>query len=816
MLKKLMIILIIGLSIVRNSAFAQSDQSIEGAVQDVDHKAFGQATVILKSKIDSSVLKTVFTNKDGKFSFQNVSSGNYFVQISSLGYLTHDSEMISLSGNGKAFQLPLVMLISSVNKLKEVSITSTKTFVEKKIDRTIINVDALISNAGTTALEVLEKSPGVTIDQSGLISLMGKQDVNVYIDDKPSYLSGADLQAYLQSMPSSTIEVIELMTNPPARYDASGNAGIINIKTKKGKFKGFNGALNLGITQGQLTRSNNSLNFNARDQKLNLFGTLGYSLLNSFSDLDINRIYRSESGSIKSFFDQNSYIRRHGNNENGKLGLDYYLSEHTTWGIVLTGSNRSSSSLNSNKSLLLNPASVLDSTLVSKSNEAVNFKNLGLNTNFRHQFDTKGQEITVDGDFLHYTDNTVQAFDNFSYDNLNSLKYNDLLSGNLPTDLKIYSLKADYTFKPLNGWKLSSGLKTSFTKTDNLATYETTTQGVTNPDYEKSNHFVYKENINAGYLNASRETKHLSVQVGLRFEQTTSDGYQYGNLLKSDSSFKRNYTSLFPTLYLSYKLDTLSKNQLSFNYGKRIDRPFYEDLNPFVAPLDKFTYYLGNPYLKPSYTQSIELSHSYKSIFTTTLSYSNTKNQVDETIEIVDGTYFSKPNNIGKTTLKSLSVDGNFDFTKWLNVHLFVQVAQTHSISDFYTGKLNTKGVFYHINPTFQIKFSQSWSGEVSGFYQSKVVNAQFVSGAVKQVRAAIMKKLSTNINVKLTANDLFYTRVNSGIINNLALTDAKYRNVGDSRSGTLTLSYRFGKTLLNVRNHELTGAESEQNRVKN
>jgi hypothetical protein len=816
MLKKIMIILIIGLTIVQNSAFAQNDHSIVGSVQYADHKFFVHATAILKSAIDSSTLKTMFTDASGRYSFKNLSSGTYYIHVSSVGYLTHKSEKVSLSGHSKVYELSLAVLIPKVNNLKEVGIISTKAFVERKIDRTIINVDALISNSGTTALEVLEKSPGVTIDQSGLISLMGKQGVNVYIDDKPSYLSGADLQAYLQSMPSSTIDVIELMTNPPAKYDAAGNAGIINIKTKKGKLKGFNGSLNLGVTQGKLTRSNNSLNFNARDKKLNLFGNLSYGLLNSFSDLDINRIYKSESGGIKSFFNQNSYIRRRGNNENGKLGVDYYLSENTTWGIALTGSNRRSTSTNNNKSLLLSPASVIDSTLLAKSDEAVKFKNLGLNTNFRYLFDTKGQEITIDGDYLNYKDNTVQAFDNFSYNELNTLKYNDLLTGNLPSDLKIYSLKADYTFAPVKDWKLSSGLKTSFTKTDNLAIYETKSQGLTNLDYEKSNHFVYKENINAGYLNASKETKKLSIQVGLRLEQTSSDGYQYGNPLKADSSFKRNYTSLFPTLYLTYKLDTLSKNQLSLNYGKRIDRPFYEDLNPFVAPLDKFTYYLGNPYLKPSYTQSIELSHSYKSKVTTTLSYSNTKNQVDETIEIIEGTYFSKPNNIGKTTLKSLSVDGNVDFTKWLNIHLFVQVAQTHSISDFYTGKLDTKGVFYYINPTFQIKFSQSWNGEVSGFYQSKVVNAQFIAGAVKQVRVAVAKKLSTNITIKLTANDLFYTRVNSGIINNLALTEANYKNIGDSRSGTLTLSYRFGKTLSNLRTHELTGAESEQNRVKN
>ena len=699
--------------------------------------------------------------------------------------------------------------------LKEVSISVKKAYIQHKTDRVVVNVDALISNAGTSALEVLEKAPGVTIDQNGVISLKGKQGVTIFIDDKPSYLSGADLQNYLQSLPSSTLEQVELMTNPPSRYDAAGNAGVINIKTKKGRQMGFNGALNLGLTQGQLTRANQSLNLNYRTAKFNFFGQLSDNLNNSFQDLDIYRTYKNPDGSIKSFFNQNTYSKTHGHTLSGKAGVDYYLSDKTTWGMVFTGMARKSRLNQDNTSNLLNPMGIADSILMAYSVEDIDFKNGGINANYRHQY-AAGHELTFDADYLTYRNQTHQVYNNFSYLPNKTLKSSDILTGVLPANVDIYSLKGDYTRPLASGWKLDGGLKFSLTKTDNTADYATTIHNTTKPDYEKSNHFLYKEQISAGYLNLSKETKRISLQVGLRMENTLSDGHQYGNVMKPDSIFKRTYLDLFPTAFLTWKLDTVSRNQIGLNYGRRIDRPYYQDLNPFLSPLDKFTYYLGNPFLKPAYTQSIELSHTYKNILTTTLSWSSTKDQVNETIEIVNGIYYSKPGNIGTQKLIGLSADAGYDLRKWLNLHVFMQVAKTHSISDFYTGPLDTKGTFYQVNPTLQFHFEKGWNAELSGSYQSKVVDAQFIAGAVKQARAAVMKVLSPKATLKLSVSDLFYSRVNSGVINNLALTDASYRGVNDSRAATLSFSYRFGKTIANLRKHEATGAEAEQNRVKN
>lgn len=394
-------------------------------------------------------------------------------------------------------------------------------------------------------------------------------------------------------------------------------------------------------------------------------------------------------------------------------------------------------------------------------------------------------------------------------------KNNDLLTGNLPSEINIYSIRSDYSRAVGNGFKLESGIKGSFIKTDNIADYFYTINGITSPDYDKTNHFIYQEQISAGYLNTSREWKRISVQVGLRFESTASEGHQLGNFQKPDSVFSRNYSSLFPTFYLQYKLDSAGSQRINFNYGKRIDRPAYSDLNPFISPLDKFTFYVGNPFLKPAYTHNLELSHTWKNI-TTTLNYSHTSDQVNETIEILDGIYYSRPGNLGKIIAKGISVDADFNPAKWLNFHWYSSATNIHTVSSFYTGKLNTQGTFFFVRPMFKFKLPRDWTLQLDGGYQSRVTNAQFVSSRRGKVNLAVAKKLSASMGINLTVNDLFYTFAGGGDINNLANTRASYRNFSDSRTAVLSLSYRFGKTIADLRKHNANGAESEQGRVRN
>ncbi|WP_131535944.1 TonB-dependent receptor [Pedobacter nototheniae] len=792
----------------------QPEAKIYGHVKDGEQKNIEFATVALLK--DSVLLKTTFTETDGLFSFTKLAYGKYQIKISVMGAPIYTSAILVVDANHADINLPDIKIIATSTNLKEVNVTAQKAFVERKIDRTVVNVDALISNAGSTALDVLSKSPGVNVDQNGNITLKGKNGVTIFIDDKPTYLSGNDLENYLKSLPSSSLDQIELMTNPPAKYDAAGNAGIINIKTKKTKIAGFNGGINIGLNQGELTRSNNSFNFNYRKDKINVFGNLSYNLNNSFTDLDLNRKYKKPDGSPDYYFNQNSYFRRHGNTLNLKTGLDYYASDKTTWGVVFTGMNRKSKQVNNNTSNLSNASLQLDSIIKAENIDNILYQNAGVNLNYRHKFDKAGRELTIDADYLLYRNQTDQTYYNYSYLPNMALKSQDILSGSLPSNIDIYTAKADYSHPLKNNWKLDAGVKTAYTQTDNIADYSITANNKTSADYEKSNHFIYKENINAAYLNFSKEGKRFSLQVGLRYENTISNGHQLGNIVKPDSSFRRTYNSLFPTFYFSYKLDTAGNNQLGLNYGRRIDRPYYQDLNPFFSPLDKFTYYVGNPFLKPAFTQSLELSHTFKNKITTTLGYSWVRDEVNETIEIVNGTYYSRPANVGKTTVKNISVNGEIDLSKWLKLNAYLELGNIISKTDFYTGFLSTNGTYFRTAPNLQIKISPTWNAEANFSYQSKLSNVQFLVAAVHEFGAAVQKKLSPKSTLKLSANDIFRDRVFVGVINNLANTEANWTNRGDSRTVVLSYSYRFGKAFSTPNKHESSGANEEKNRVKN
>jgi outer membrane receptor protein involved in Fe transport len=786
--------------------------TLKGKVTAADGKPLDGASVYLKFVADSSLFKTNLGQPDGSFSFTQVPAGKYFLVVGILGYVTYSSAAFTLTQD---FVLPPIQLLQKGTSLKEVSVVAARPMIEHLIDRTVVNVEAILTAFGGTAIDALEKSPGVIVEQSGGISLQGKQGVAIYIDDKPTYLSGSSLENYLRSLPSSSIDRIELMPNPPARYDAAGNGGVINIRLKKNKDTGFNGNLTLAYNQGRYGKTNNSFNFNYRHKRVNLTANLGYSYAKNFSNLDINRYFNAQVTGISPNFLQNSFIRRQVSNYTARVGADYYISEKSTLGMVVSGLINPFHSKDLNTSQLLNAQMQPDSTLIANNDEGNTLKNGTINLNYRHEYDKKGNELTLDLDYVNYQKTNRQSFSNSSYLPDGTLYKMDLLTGTLPTDINIYSAKADYT-RPLNNdIKLSAGLKTSYTNTDNIADYFYTLANETKPDYDKTNHFRYKENINAAYVNGTRDFKHLSIQLGIRFENTISDGEQLGNVQKADSAFRRTYNGLFPTLFLQYKLDTTGRQQLTFNYGRRVDRPYYEDLNPFLSPLDKFTYYTGNPFLKPSYSNEFELAYTYRNI-TATLSYSKALDEVNETIEIQNGIYYSRPSNLGSRTNMFVSIDADFNPTKWVNLHLYASFQQVHTVSEFYTGILDTKGNVFYTRPTINLRPGKEWTLQLTAGYQTKYNTGQFTLAERKRVDIALSKKLSPGATIKAGIDDVFKQVVNAGVINNLANTYADYHNVGDSRVGKISFSYRFGKTISNQRQHEANGAESEQNRVKN
>lgn len=796
---------------------AQNGYSITGKISNKENKALASIQITLTNANDNSVAKIEITDVDGNFAIQNLKEGNYKVVIDDMDYSPYQSETITLNAaNPRANLASIVLTPKSATDLNEVVIKKKKPFVENKIDRTVVNVDAFITAAGGDAMDVLEKSPGIIVDQNGTITFKGKSGVQVFIDDKPTYLSGAELEAYLKSLPASTLDKIELMTNPPAKYDASGGAGIINIVSKRSKARGFNANLTSRFSQGKRSGNRQGLNFNYMENKIRVFGNVGYGENNPLNDLFIFRKFKNTDGSTNSLFYQNSDIDTKIKSTNARIGMDYYASDKTTIGFGLSGVLRNNNQFSDVRSEVTDANSVLDSSIVANNLNKQKFKNGGINFNLRHELDSLGQRITVDLDYLKYDTASRQTFNNYIYQPDNSLSSQDQLKGYLPSDLNIYGLKTDYTLPFKDGSTFETGYKVSYTQTDNIADYRDVINGEEIPNYSTSNHFKYDEIINAAYVNFNTNYKRFGIQTGLRVENTESRGNQLGNVEQAASKFKRNYTNLFPTVYVQYKLDSIGNNQLVVNYGRRINRPYFQDLNPFISPLDKFTFYSGNPFLNPSFANNYELSYRYKGMFSTTLSYGSSKDDINETIEINDGIYYSRPGNIGKSEYFSLNANLQLEFTKWWTANTYTEVTHSKFRSKLYTEDLNTSGTFWVFSMNNSFKFNKGWSAELSGNYQTDIVSAQFVLLSRSNINIGVQKKLlQDKATIKLSANDIFYSNMNNGIIKNLQNTDANWTNKLDSRFVALTFTYSFGKSFAPKKQYNSNGAADEMNRVK-
>jgi hypothetical protein len=807
------------------AGFAQTNSRVKGEVKDESQKPLQGITVSLVRSKDSSLVKAAITDKSGGYLFESVKDGSYLLGITAVGYQKSFSQVVDVK-EGADLSIPVFSLAPEAKGLKEVTVTARKPLFEQKPDKMVVNVEASPTNAGANALEVLEKSPGVSVDKDGNISLKGKAGVQVFIDGKPAYLSGADLANYLRNLQGTQLDQIEIMTNPPAKYDAAGNSGIINIKTKKSKQMGYNVMATLGYSQGVYASNNQNLTFNYRKNKVNLFGTLSRNERNSFQKLSIQRKFIEESSKeVKSLFEQLSSMRQLNMSNNAKLGADFYLTKKTTIGATLNGFYNPGVFTNNSDIDIANP----DGTLMSKANgfskSKSQWRHFGSNINFRHVFDTTGKELTADVDYLNYNVSSSQNLMNKYFDPSGvPTNVPDNLLGSLPQLIRIYSGKADYLHPLKNGAKFEAGIKTSFVETDNNAVYDTLRNGMMILDSARSNHFVYTENINAAYVNYSKQlNKKWSAQLGLRLENTTargnSKGLAYSNVYNKfmpfDSAFTLNYTQLFPTAYVQYTAD--EKNSFTVNYGRRIRRPDYENLNPFVEFLDRYTFEQGNPKLRPQFSHNIELSHTFKGFLTTTLNYTKTNNIIQQVLEQNENSNESyiKQANIANQRQYGIAVSAFKQF-KGFSGNIYANVFN-NEFNGIVNNTMVTMGATSAMfNGSVAYKFKKGLTTEVSGFYRTAGVDGVFRIGGFGMMNlGASMPLFKTKGTIRLNVRDVLWSQRIKGE-SKFGNIDAQFQNYRDSRVASITFTYRFAKGKLNANARRKTsGSADEQSRVK-
>lgn len=815
-MKNFLILSLTGLFTIQGLSAQSQYTTVKGSVLDKEkNSSIEAATVSIYSQKDSSLVKANFTDSSGVFQFEDILPGQYTVLVTATGYEDLETPEFETGTKNDLF-IGSLKMEKAITTLKGVTVQATRKLIERKIDRIVVNVDASIANAGASALEVLEKAPGVSVDKDGNVSLKGKQGVLIIIDGRPSYLSGEELANYLRNMPSANIDQIEIMTNPPAKYDASGNSGVINLKLKKIKKAGLNGSVSTSIGQSVYTSTDNSLNMNYRKDKINLFGNYGYSHYKSENSNVILRKFKNpETMQVESIFDQDGETFRKRTYQNLKVGLDFYANKRTTYGLSLSGYLNPSNSDGINTTRIKPTENEVDSVVRSNSIEKKDTKNGTVNVNFRHVFDSTGKEVTVDLDYLRYAqDADMLLVGNYLYPDYSIKRPSSFLKGNLPSDVTIYSAKSDFVFPLKNESKLEAGVKSSYVTTDNEAIYQIKVGENYQQDDGKTNHFIYEENINAAYVNYSKQIKKWGFQAGLRAENTNAEGDQKGNSSHPDSTFKRNYTDFFPTVFVSYAPN--DQNTFSVNYGRRVDRPSYQDLNPFYYFLDEYTYSVGNTLLQPQFSNNFELSHSYKSFLHTTLNYSKTTDVFTQVLRQLtsERKTYQTVENLSSRTNMGVAVSATIPILKFWSSDIYTNLSQMHFKGEIDGGQLDNKNLSFVGNITNRFSMKKGWSAELSGYYNSRMIEGQIVILPNWRMDAGIQKKiLKDKGSLKLSIRDLLNTSKMDGYIRfqqiDLDIHHKKYQ------SARLTFSYRFGKPAKNGQQRRTGGLSDEESRIK-
>ena len=792
---------------------------ITGSVNDASMKGIHSATVSLLKAKDSSVTKFVATGKDGEYEFLSIADGKYFVSVSSVGYAKVASAPFEISSSNSTINVPALVVSEQIKDMGGVTVTAKKPFIEARPDKTIVNVDASPTSAGATVLELLEKSPGITVDNDGNISLRGKAGVIIMIDGKPTYLSSTDLANLLKNMPASQLEQIEIMTNPSAKYDAAGNSGIINIKTKKGRASGFNGSIMAGITTSFFKagdalyvtpKSQNSINFNYRKNKFNFFGNYNPNVYNGRGNLNIERRFFDDNGNIAGYSDIATRFKFGNNNHSLKVGVDFFADKKNTFGVVASGFMFNGHPTPVTVNTLSDANHEETSSMVSLTENKIDFNNFSGNFNYRHVFDTAGTELTVDLDYIGYRNTSDMLLTTEFYDNMHQQSSDPLLlKGHLPSDINIYSIKSDYTH-PFKGGRVEAGIKSSYVKNNNIVDYQRLNADKWVPD-SRSNQFIYDENINAAYVTVNKQLKKWTLQGGLRVENTIAKGYQVTN----DSTFKRNFTDLFPNAYITYTIN--QKNSLTLSYGRRITRPNYQDLNPFTYFLDSLSYRQGNPYLLPQFTNNVELTHTFNGKIITTLNYNNTTDVISQIFKQNSQTkivYFTA-DNVAKFINMGISITAPVTITKWWNTNFFTNIYNNHYKGIYNAEPLDISYTSFMVNITNTFTIKQGFSLELSGFYRGKGVDQLTINQPIYQMSIGGQKNILKNkATVRLNIRDPFAWQEYRGVTD-YGNIYAKIHNKFDARQATATFTYRFGKNIQQPPQRRRNSAtQDEQNRV--
>ncbi len=788
------------------------------AVVNDQQQSLENATVEILRKKDSVLVKAGITDKSGLAELENIRLGDYLLRVSIVNYSPYYSSF-SLTEEKAELSLPKITLQPSATQLGAVTVTGRKPFIQKLSDRIVVNVENSIVSAGSSAMDVLERSPGVIVDQNDIISLRGRAGVIIMIDGKPTAMGGADLANYLRGLPSAAIERIDIITNPSAKYDAAGNSGIIDIRMKKDQRLGTNGTFTAGYGQGVYPKANAGTTFNYRNKKINIFGNYNYAYRVGLNHLILDRNFYSNGiyngGDLK-----DNYSKMPFQSNASRLGMDFFPSKKTIVGFVVNGNFNKFKRRNNNSSTVIDPQEQPISTFEANARNNDKNTNLVANVNFKHTFDSTGKEITADLDYGSYTSHSLSrnATRYYKLDGT-SLQPDYVLDGDQDGKLTFKTAKVDYVNPLKKAAKWEAGFKTSFVSSDNDAKFFDVSDGTPKDDVNKTNHFLYDENNFAAYANFSKQFKKWDFQIGLRAEHTEVKTYQ----VKGDIHWDSTYLQFFPSAFFNYKLK--EDKTLGVSVSRRIDRPGYSQLNPFLFLIDVTTYATGNPGLLPQFTWSYELSYTVKNI-NFTLGYSHTdRNQnivitrfkdVFPNIPSEENVTVQIPVNLSSSDYVGLTVSAPIRINKWWNMINNGNVYYNHFNGNLGGTALNSGKPVVDLRTNNTFTFKKGWTAELNANFNSGG-RSGFMEfdpqwGIAAGVQKTILKGKGT---LRFNVTDIFWTNLPKAVITYDNYIE-KWHAYRETRVANLTFSYRFGNNKVQAARRRTTASEEERQRAGN
>jgi len=761
-------------------SFGQTGKAtIKGYIQDAQGAAMEFASVRLVSLPDSTTITGTLSDTSGYYTFENISYGNYLILSSAIGHIDNYSPVLTLSKEKNQLQYNASIVIDDT--AEEILITGQEPFIRQEAGITIVNVEAGILNSGLTAADVLQRTPGATVDKDGIVKLKGKSGVLVMLDGKPLYMDEAQVGALLKSIPADQIKEIEIITSPSAKYDAAGNAGIINIKLKKGAYEGLNGSVNSSIAKGVYPKALIGVNVSYKKKKLSLNGGYQYSYRKDLQRSYVNRTYTNEQDS--SYYTSTEYAHPK-NTQNILLNGSYDISSKGT--LLWDGSAlyEISTWKGNTDSKLYAPSGNLSSYFLTNDQSSSTNYNINSSVGYKHLMDTVGTELSFQVEYKKNASSSTQVFTTDYYDATgNPTQPSTFYQSSIPVDVNQWGGKVDLIKTLPYKIKMETGLKYMGIKTNTNVT----------SSYVPENNFVYTEHIQAAYAMLNKHINKWKFSGGLRLEHTNNEGIQ-----KSiDSTFKRNYTNLFPSATISYQ--SSDKTSYTILYSKRIERPSYHDLNPFVYYSDPYNSYSGNPYLLPQYTHQAELTASkWNGLLLATLNYSYTSQPIAEGFIInpntLATTYTSR--NLSHQQNVGLSFSVNSTVRHWWTMNNYIYFYNNSLTGDVGYGMTTVSKPAWMINATHTFKLPHSFSAELSFNYESPNYFGTILYRQVWQLSAGVQKKIMhEDLSLKISITDMFwkYVFVGEGTFGSIKTNDSfKW----DNRVLMFSMSYRFGKRI--------------------